>query len=208
MIHGYFACISYVDAQIGKLLAQLDALHLRDKTSIVLWGDHGWKLGEHGEWCKHSNVENDTHAPLICSAPDLPKGQTTDALVEFVDIYPALCELSGLPVPHHIEGDSFVPLMNNPGQPWKKAAFSQYPRGQNRMGYTMKTDQYRYTEWVTRDGNREILARELYDHAKDPAENINVVDDPVYQTIVPELAAMMQAGWQHARPSHITLKTR
>lgn len=204
MIHGYFASVSYIDALIGKLLAQLDALNLRDNTSIVLWGDHGWKLGEHGEWCKHSNVENDTHAPLICSAPDLPKGQTTDALVEFVDIYPSLCELSDLPTPTHVEGDSFVPLMNKPNQPWKKAAFSQYPRGNNRMGYTMKTDQYRYTEWVTRDDKRDILARELYDHAKDPAENISVVDDPAYQTIVPKLADMMKAGWQNARPPHIT----
>lgn len=138
------------------------------------------------------------------SVPDLPKGQTTNALFEFVDIYPALSELSGLPVPHHVKGDSFVPLMNNPGQAWKKAALCQYPRSQNRKGYTMKTDQYRYTEWATRDGNREILARELYDHATDPAESINVVEDPVYQTIEPDLAAMMHAGWQHARPSHLT----
>ena len=87
-----------------------------------------------------------------------------------------------------------MPLMNNPGQFWKKAAFSQYPRSQNRMGYTMKTDQYRYTEWATRDSNCVILARELYDRATDPAENIKVVEAPVYQTIEPDLAAMMQAG--------------
>ncbi|MFT5366610.1 MAG: iduronate 2-sulfatase [Candidatus Latescibacterota bacterium] len=200
MIHGYYACVSYVDALVGQLLDELDALGLRENTSIVLWGDHGWKLGEHGSWCKHSNVELDTRAPLICSDPDLPKGHVTDALVEFVDIFPSLCGLGGLDVPAHVEGDSFVPLMQNPNQPWKKAAFSQYPRGRNRMGYSMKTDQYRYTEWVTRDDEREILARELYDHVKDPAENSNVVDEAAYASVVPDLAKMMLAGWKDARP--------
>lgn len=201
MIHGYYACVSYVDALVGKLLDELDALGLADNTSVVLWGDHGWKLGEHGSWCKHSNVELDTNAPLICSDPDLPKGQVSNALVEFVDIFPALCELSGLDIPGHVEGDSFVPLMRNPNLPWKKAAFSQYPRGNNRMGYSMKTDQYRYTEWVTRDDKREILARELYDHIKDPAENVNVANDAAYASVVPDLAKMMLAGWQSVRPS-------
>jgi iduronate 2-sulfatase len=200
MIHGYYACVSYVDALVGKLLTELDALGLRQNTTVVLWGDHGWKLGEHGSWCKHSNVELDTQAPLICSDPDLPKGRVTDALVEFVDIYPSLCELSGLPVPAQVEGDSFVPLMRNPGQPWKRAAFSQYPRGNNRMGYTMKTDGYRYTEWVSRDGKRQVEATELYDHLKDPDENVNVVHEDAYAAIVPGLAAMMLAGWQASRP--------
>ena len=200
MIHGYYACVSYVDALVGQLLGTLDALGLRENTSVVLWGDHGWKLGEHGSWCKHSNVELDTNSPLICSDPDLPKGHVSDALVEFVDIFPSLCGMSGLDVPAHVEGDSFVPLMRNPKQPWKTAAFSQYPRGRNRMGYSMRTDQYRYTEWVTRDDKRDILARELYDHIKDPAENLNVAGDAAYASVVPELAKQMLAGWKSARP--------
>ena len=200
MIHGYYACVSYVDALVGQLLDELDALGLSENTSIVLWGDHGWKLGEHGSWCKHSNVELDTNSPLICSDPNLPKGHVSDALVEFVDIFPSLCDLSGLKTPAHVEGDSFVPLMQNPNQPWKKAAFSQYPRGRNRMGYSMKTDKFRYTEWVTRDNKREILARELYDHVKDPAENVNVVNEAAYASVVPGLAKMMLAGWNGARP--------
>ncbi len=200
MIHGYYACVSYVDALVGQLLDELDRLGLSENTSVVLWGDHGWKLGEHGSWCKHSNVELDTQAPLICSDPNLPKGQVSNALVEFVDIFPSLCELSGLDVPKQIEGDSFVPLMQTPSLPWKKAAFSQYPRGNNRMGYSMKTDQYRYTEWVSRDGKRTVEARELYDHIKDPAENVNVVNEAAYASVVPNLAKMMLAGWKEARP--------
>jgi len=199
MIHGYYACVSYIDALVGQLLDRLDALGLRDSTSVVLWGDHGWKLGEHAAWCKHSNVELDTNAPLICSDPDLPKGQVTDALVEFVDIYPSLCELVGLPVPSHVEGDSYVPLMQDASRPWKAAAFSQYPRGK-RMGYTMRTDRYRYTEWVTRDEKRELLAQELYDHQVDPQENANLIDDPAYVDVTPKLMAQMKAGWQDARP--------
>jgi arylsulfatase A-like enzyme len=128
--HGYYACVSYMDAQVGRVLAELDRLGLREHTVIVLWGDHGWKLGEHGAWCKHTNFENDTHAPLICRAPgQKAPGRHAKGLVEFVDIYPSLCELAGLPLPSHLEGTSFAPLLNAPEQPWKTAAFSQYPRG-------------------------------------------------------------------------------
>ncbi|MDP6041284.1 MAG: sulfatase [Candidatus Latescibacteria bacterium] len=200
MIHGYYACVSYIDAQVGLMLNELDRLGLRDNTSVVLWGDHGWKLGEHAAWCKHSNVEDDTNAPLICSDPDLSGGHVTDALVEFVDVYPTLCELAGLSVPSHVEGDSYVPLMQNPKREWKTAAFSQYPRGRNRMGYTMRTDRYRYTEWVSRDVNRELLAQELYDHKTDPQENVNVINDSAYASVVPKLAKQMKSGWQGARP--------
>jgi len=198
--HGYYASVSYVDAQFGRVIQHLKDLGIYDNTIIVVWGDHGWKLGEHGSWCKHSNVELDTRSPLICSDPNLPKGQVSNALVEFVDIFPSLCDLGGLNVPGQVEGDSFVPLMKTPNLPWKKAAFSQYPRGNNRMGYSMKTDQYRYTEWVSRDGKRDVLARELYDHLKDPAENMNVVNELAYASVVPNLAKMMLAGWKEARP--------
>ena len=141
--HGYYAAISYMDAQLGKVLDELDRLKLRDNTIIVLWGDHGWKLGEHGAWCKHSNVENDTHAPLIISVPGLKTaGQHSKSLVEFVDVYPTLAELCGLSLPHHLEGTSLTALLNNPAKSVKDAAFSQYPRpnkGKPLMGYTMRT---------------------------------------------------------------------
>jgi len=198
--HGYYACVSYMDAQLGRVLDELDRLGLRERTVIVLWGDHGWKLGEHGAWCKHSNFENDTRAPLICSAPgQKAAGRHTRALVEFVDIYPSLCELAGLPLPKHLEGTSFAPLLNAPEQAWKPAAFSQYPRGPDVMGYSMRTDRYRLTRWVKPDGTE--LAHELYDHQHDPLENDNVVDAPDNKPLVDELTRQMRAGWKAAQKS-------
>lgn len=197
--HGYYACVSYVDVQIGRLLDQLEELQLADSTIVILWGDHGWKLGEHGSWCKHTNFENDTHAPLICRAPgQKAPGGKTNALVEFVDIYPSLCELAGLPLPVHLEGSSFASLLSDPGQSWKQAAFSQYPRGRDIMGYSMRTDRYRFTQWKQRNGT--IIAQELYDHQTDPLENVNVVDAAGYAGTVKQLAGQLQAGWkQHQR---------
>jgi len=129
LIHGYYACVSYIDAQIGLLLDELDRLGLRKNTVIILWGDHGWKLGEHAGWCKHTNFELDTHVPMILSVPATKTaGKRTGALTEYVDMYPTLCELCRLPVPAHLEGLSVVPLLKDPDRPWKKAAFSQYPR--------------------------------------------------------------------------------
>jgi iduronate 2-sulfatase len=196
--HGYYACVSYMDAQLGRVLAELDRLGLREQTVIVLWGDHGWKLGEHGEWCKHTNFENDTHAPLICCAPgQKAAGRHSPALVEFVDIYPSLCELAGLPLPSHLEGTSFAPLLDAPQRSWKKAAFSQYPRGGGVMGYSMRTDRYRLTRWLNR--NEAEVARELYDHQTDPQENVNIADRPENREVVEELTKQMQAGWRAVR---------
>jgi arylsulfatase A-like enzyme len=196
--HGYYACVSYMDAQLGRVLAELDRLGLREQTVVVLWGDHGWKLGEHGAWCKHTNFENDTHAPLICCVPgQKAAGRHTQALVEFVDIYPSLCELAGLPLPSDLEGTSFAPLLDAPEQPWKKAAFSQYPRGGGVMGYSMRTDRYRLTRWLNRNGTE--VARELYDHQNDPQENVNVADRPENKAVVEELTKQMQAGWKAVR---------
>ena len=149
LVHGYAACTSYVDALIGKVVGSLDDLGLADNTIVVLWGDHGWKLGEHAMWCKHTNYEDDTHVTLVVYDPRAKAKGATKALVEFVDIYPTLCELAGLELPEHLEGTSFAPLLDKPDTPWKKAAFSQYPRG-SKMGYTMRTDRYRYTLWVDR----------------------------------------------------------
>ena len=200
LIHGYCACVTYMDAQLGRLMAELDRLGLRENTVIIFWGDHGWKLGEHGSWCKHSNFEWDTRAPLILSTPQT-KGAAlrSEALVEFVDMYPTLCELCGLEIPDHCEGTSFAALVGDPRQPWKPAAFSQYPRNRRTvMGYTMRTDGFRYTEWREwRDGSAgKVLQRELYDHRRDDAENVNAIDDPQYADEVKRLEAMMQAGWQ------------
>ena len=200
--HGYYAAISYTDAQVGKLLDELDRLGLSKNTIVILWGDHGWKLGEHDAWCKHTNTENDTNAPLLLSVPGMKTpGVRTDALVEFVDIYPTLADLAGLPLPSHLEGVSFKPLLENPQRPWKRAAFSQYPRpagkaGQALMGYSMRTDRYRFTVWVSRTDHSKVNAIELYDHQTDPQENTNIASHPAHAALVETLTAQWRAGWQ------------
>jgi arylsulfatase A-like enzyme len=203
LIHAYRASSSFTDANIGKVLDELDRLGLAANTIIVLWGDHGWKLGEHASWCKHSNMENDTNAPLILSAPGAKAaGQTTRALVEFVDIYPTLCELAGLPLPSHLQGVSMKPLLDDPNRAWKSAAFSQYPRsseGQQLMGYALRTDRYRYVEWRSRQSG-ELVARELYDHQSDSAENQSLAGRPEHKELLEQLAAQLKAGWQGAKP--------
>jgi arylsulfatase A-like enzyme len=198
--HGYYAAVSFMDAQVGRVLAELDRLGMRDNTIIVLWGDHGWKLGEHDCWTKHSNVENDTRVPLIVSFPGMDHaGKRTDALVEFVDIYPTLAELAGLRPPENLEGASFKPVLDDPGKPGKSAVFSQYPResgGKKLMGCSMRTDRYRLTRWVHRDDPSKVDAVELYDHRSDPQENRNIAADPNNKALVGDLTARWQAGWK------------
>ena len=202
--HGYYAAISYMDAQVGKVLDELERLGLREKTIVILWGDHGWKLGEHDAWCKHTNFENDTNAPLLLAVPGLKHaGTRTNALVEFVDIYPTLAELAGLPLPAHLEGRSFKPVLEQPTRAWKTAAFSQYPRGnagQSLMGYSMRTDRYRFTAWVHRHDHAKIDALELYDHQVDPQENVNIANRPEHRALVTKLTAQWRAGWRGALP--------
>ncbi|MEW6356412.1 MAG: sulfatase [Planctomycetota bacterium] len=199
LIHGYYACTSYVDAQIGRLLDELDKLGLAEKTVVILWGDHGWQLGEHGLWCKHTNFETSAHVLMICRAPGQKSpGAACPALTEFVDIYPSLSDLCGLPLPEGLEGTSFAPLMDDPKRPWKTAAFSQYPR-KKYMGYSMRTDRYRYTEWGAR--GEAPVARELYDHQTDPGENVNLADKPEHKDLVTKLSEQLHKGWQAARPA-------
>lgn len=199
LIHGYYACVSYTDANVGKLLAELDRLDLRKDTVVIIWGDHGWKLGDYSQWCKHTNFEVDTHVPMIISDPDLPKGIRTNALTEFVDIYPTLTELCGLPMPDGLEGVSTVPLFKEPKKEWKKAAFSQYPRPKKIMGYSIRTDQYRYTEWIDQKTN-EITDRELYDLKNDPICKESIVFKPENKELVLKLHEQLKAGWQNAKP--------
>ncbi len=193
--HAYYACVSFMDAQVGRLLTELERLKLTDNTIVVLWGDHGWQLGEHGMWDKHSNYETSTRIPLIVRAPGFRPGRTR-ALVESVDLFPTLAELAGLPLDDGLEGRSFVPLLRNPDQPWKTAAFSQYRRvipGYGKvargMGYSMRTDRYRFTEW--RVPGTDFREYELYDHQKDPQENVNIVQ---------RLRRQLQKGWRGALP--------
>lgn len=181
--HGYLACVSYVDAQIGRLMDKLEQLNLLDNTIIVLWGDHGWKLGEKGSWCKMTNYGIDTRVPLIVCTPEMQnKGLKSDRLVEFVDVFPSLCELTGTDIPSHLEGQSFVPLMTNPDQLWKDKVYSQFyregiwtaPDSVNYNGYSVRTKDYLYVEWYSESSN-ELLEQELYDLKSDPDETVNII---------------------------------
>ena len=187
LIHGYYACVSYTDAQIGKLLDELDRLELADNTIVVLWGDHGWNLGEHTLWCKHCCYETSMHAPLIVKAPGIDGGKKTAGLTEFIDIYPSLCELAGLPLPTHLQGRSFVPLMKQPDRPWKDAAIGRFGSGD-----TIRTDDLRFTEYSDRKG--KFVARMLYDHSDDPGENVNVAEEEGRKEAVTELTERLHQG--------------
>jgi iduronate 2-sulfatase len=205
LIHGYYAAVSYADAQVGILLNTLDSLDLSKNTIIVLWGDHGWHLGDHNLWCKHSNYEQATRSPLIFSAPHI-KASATSSLSEFVDVFPTLCNLAGIPVPAHLEGKSLVPLMQNPKLSIKDFAISQYPRSSTGMesqrmvdasskvmGYSLRTKRYRYTIWMENFRSNmpfkasSVVGDELYDYEKDPEEKVNVAADKKYEQVAKDL---------------------
>jgi arylsulfatase A-like enzyme len=198
--HGYFACCSYVDAQVGRLLDELDRLGLGESTIVLMWSDHGYQLGEHGMWCKHTNFETSVRVPLVIRVPQQARrGAACEAIVELIDMYPTLVELARLPAPSHLEGTSFAPLLEDPGQPWKRAAFSQYQRGVC-LGRSIRTSEFRYNEWRhTKTG--QLVAQELYDHRRDPFENENVVARPAYRETVQRLAQQLAAGWLAANPN-------
>ena len=216
----YYSALSWTDSLVGRVIQELENLDLAKDTIISFWGDHGWQLGEHAEWCKQTNFELATHAPMMIHVPGLTdKGIITEQLTEFVDLFPTLVEAAGLTqlplCPENSsaialcrEGESLFPLIQNSTAPWKKAAFSQYPRnhnGNNVMGYTMRTDQYRYTEWVGFSGSPDYnpdwdkeYGVELYDHKADPYEDINKANDPSYADIRKTLSKQLRAGWRKA----------
>lgn len=195
LIHGYMATVSYTDAQIGKLLQELENQGVAENTIIVLWGDHGWHLGDHGIWCKHSNFEQATRSPLIFSAPETQKGIKNSSPVEFVDIYPTLCDLAGIDIPDFVDGESLKPILTGEVEKVKDFAISQYPRGNKRMGYSLRTEQYRYTAWFEIDFRKgenaspeKLIAEELYDYQKDDLETKNLATEKAYRKVKKDLA--------------------
>ena len=192
--HGYYACVSYTDAQIGRLLDALDKAGIADRTVVVLWGDHGWQLGDHGLWQKHTNFELATRAPLIIAAPGCTAGKTAAAPVEFVDVFPTLADACGLPPATGLAGTSLVPLLRDPSGSVKPVAISQYPRSKGEgadvpvMGYSIRDDRWRFTAW-REDGGSRIVATELYDERDDPNETRNLAFEPQYKPIIERLSA-------------------
>ncbi len=209
LIHGYYACVSFVDDLVGQLIEELKKQGQAENTIVVLWGDHGWHLGDHnGWWAKHSTFEQATHAPLLIAYPDAAKpGTVIKQVVEFVDIYPTLCELAGIPVPRQpgglqLHGRSLKPLMENPAMLRENVAFSQYPR-EGMMGHSIRTERYRYTGWFKRteilnpDTEEKTPAyEELYDYETDPLETRSLVNDPEYKTRMKDLRQKLLDGIQ------------
>jgi iduronate 2-sulfatase len=198
LIHGYRACTSFTDVQVGKVVAELDKLGLGENTIIVLWGDHGWHLGDHGLWCKHTNFEEAVRVPLIWRVPG-KKPARAGGMVELVDVFPTLADLCGIEAPSGLEGISMKPLLQSPSRPWKPVVFSQYPRTAC-MGHSVTDGRFRYTRWHWDDTKRpdEI---ELYDHHRDPKENMNVAANPEYAAETARMAKLLEGGWRDAANS-------
>lgn len=210
MRHGYFANVSYLDAQVGKVVAAVAAQGLSANTVIVFMSDHGYHLGEHNLWGKTSNFELDARVPLVIVPPLIRHGQQSDALVESLDVYPTLVELCGLPQASGVEGKSLVPVLRDPKMSVQPAAFTQHPRPAyfdrtipgvpEAMGYSVRTPRVRYTEWRAWDTG-ELVARECYDHAAGPLEIHNVIDDPPDPAALAEAVALLHKQFPPGTPA-------
>ncbi|MGQ1786807.1 sulfatase [Saccharicrinis sp. GN24d3] len=212
--HGYYASVSYVDALLGDLFEHMKKIGIYDNTIIILWGDHGWKLGDHNSWGKMTNYNIDLKVPMIIRTPNQKnRGAHTFELTELVDMFPSLCELAGIPVPDYMQGTSFVPLIENPEREWKKAAFSQFHRrpkvsadGKRYMGYSINTKEYHYIEWYAwsmETGTRgEFKDAELYDSKNDPYETVNIADKENMSDIKAQLSKQLKDGWRKAMPDY------
>ena len=192
LIHGYYACVSFVDTQVGKIIEKLKEKDLDKNTIIVVFGDHGWHLGDHSLWNKHSNFEQATRSPLMIYVPNGNTSVKVSSPTEFVDLFPTLCELSGLSIPENLDGKSLLLLINQTNKAAKKYAVSQWHKGKV-TGYSFRTDTYRYTVWIDKKKSSEfitsndIVAQELYDYSKDPLETRNHFGRPEYKAIQKEL---------------------
>ena len=207
--HGYLAATSYLDAQVGRVLEELDRLGIADRTIVVFWSDHGYHLGEHDLWAKTSNFELDARVPLIIAAPGVPGGGHVATPVELLDLYPTLVELADVSQPAGLEGESLVPLLHDHEADFKAVALTQHPRpayfnrgegsAPEAMGYSVRSRSHRYTEW--RDWQTgQTLARELYDHAADPFESVNLAGRPAERDILDRHAALLESFRPLVRP--------
>lgn len=209
---GYYASVSYVDALIGDLISHLKNIGIYENTIIVVWGDHGWKLGDHNSWGKMTNYNIDLKVPIIIRSPNQKnRGSQTHAITELVDLFPTLCELAEIEVPNYMQGISLVPLIENPNQAWKDAAFSQFHRrpkvsadGKRYMGYSINTSKYHYIEWYDwnhKTGTKgKLKETELYDRYFDPHENVNISNRIELSEVKKGLAIQLANGWEAALP--------
>jgi uncharacterized sulfatase len=192
-IQAYYASISFMDAQVGRVLDALDRLGLAENTIVLFWSDHGYLLGQHGQWMKQSLFEESARVPLIIAAPGMngSRGQASSRVVELLDLYPTLAELTGLKSPGNLQGESLRPLLADPGAKWDGVALTQTNRMQNRRqikGYSLRTERYRYTEW-DENGRAGV---ELYDHETDPGEYTNLAKSKDHDHVRGELSARLR----------------
>lgn len=210
---GYYASVSFIDACVGKLVEGLKERNLYENTIIVLWGDHGWKLGDHNGWGKQTNFYIDTHVPLIIKPANQKAGKRITALSELVDIFPTLCDLAGVEKADYFQGTSLLPVFDNPNIEWKDAVFTQFRRrkriskdGNEYMGYSMQTKQHHYIEWYLWDNIKKekgvLSAAELYDHKVDPYETKNIADDSENKEVINQLSKQLAKGWRAALPKN------
>lgn len=186
-IAAYYACATFMDVQVGRLTQALDRLHLRDNTVVVFWGDNGWHLGEKGMWAKTTLFEPACAVPLIFHVPGIAgNGKSSPRPVEFLDIYPTLVDLCGLPARKDLEGKSLVPLLTNPAAAWDKPAYT-FLRKPGFLAGSVRTERYRYTEW-----NEAGTEAELYDHASDPNEMRNLASDPKQKQTVAQMRELLK----------------
>ncbi|MFH4966994.1 sulfatase [Gaetbulibacter sp. M240] len=187
LIHGYYASVSYIDAKIGRILKTLDDLGLAENTIVVLWGDHGWNLGNHKLWCKHSTFESALRTPLLIKIPSVTKGERSHDIVEYIDIYPTLCDLAGIEMPSHLEGVSLRQLFYG-GNLNKNYAVSKF-----KDAVTLIKDQFFYTEWIDEKG--KTYQRMLFNHDSDPLELDNLAEKNAYKNLVVDFAAELRQKW-------------
>ncbi len=191
-IRAYYASITYMDRQLGRVLDALDRLHLATNTIVILWGDHGWHLGEHGMWQKQSLFEESARVPLIVRAPGAKgNGRASERIVESLDVYPTVAEFCGVTAPETLAGKSLLPLLKNPRASWDRPAYTQTRRGNGPnnffMGYSVRNERWRYTEW---DGGAQ--GAELYDHEQDPREFTNLARDEKHAKTVREMKGLLE----------------
>ena len=194
LIHGYYACVSYIDALVGMLLDELEALNLQDNTIIVLWGDHGFHLGDHAQWAKNTPFEQAARAPLLIADPrQASKGARTASPAEFTDIYPTLCELLGLPLPDFLEGKSLAAALDDSSAKPREGAVTIVANKKYWIGYSVRSERYRYIEWV-HPVTKKVRGRDLFDYAKDPYETQNLVSKPEYAEVLESMIQILHSN--------------
>ncbi|MCM8532719.1 MAG: sulfatase [Lentisphaeraceae bacterium] len=195
-MHGYYACVSYIDAQVGKLLKQLKASKLEKNTIVIFWGDHGFHLGDHGMWGKHTNLEQASIVPLIIKVPGQKESTLINSTAGLIDIFPTLCEAANLSIPKVVQGKSLMPIIKGTKDKVRAGIITSF-KNKGALGYSFRTERYRYIEWISNNGS--LAGVDLYDYEKDPNEQENLAKKPEYKSLMKELANLLREEGKGAR---------